>query len=278
MSKRLADIPWIQVVEYSNQRLMMNQTVLRMYLLLLTVVLGVVFSLWPRLSRPSIRWSVLRFMVVLGAGLSLAAFGFHSAGRIDDLKIDDQFASILETHPGRMWGEHTWTKLRIHDGEVMTVVEGGQFEGAMVTSSSSVTQAKLRFVPTLMGQVEVTQLVNGVQSHKSIGPILNQGRSIGFTDSFALISAYESLYDPESVYIAKILANGTVEWRISASQLGLQRGQLQRGKLLNEDAGLVVILGTKSHPTLWERLSRSEHILAAKINISDGSIDWSTTF
>ncbi len=254
----------------------MNQTVVRIYLLMLVSVLGVVFAVWPNIGPRGLWTRAARFLVVVGVGVTWLLTAFHQAGQVNALGVDGAYLYVEEVFHGRMWSPVTLTRVRTSDGEVQAAIPTDMSEPESKVDGAE----RLRFVSQLSGRVERLQPETGGHSgvYVGVGPVLHQGRAALVTDEFIIVSAYEELGEPSLVYLVRINSDGQVQWRLKAEDIGLDEGQLQGAHQLNSDSIVVAMNGVKHGLTWFEQVTFSTHVVLAKIRLDDGQVLWLSAF
>lgn len=270
----------------------MNQAVVRMYLLVLVGVLAVVLALWPKIPGLSGRVAALgRFLAVALAGLVGVYAAFHDAGRVDELRIGPELAYVKEVFPRRAFREVSWTVVDLETGETSRVAappEGLRVIGPRTPESIgrareasgelAEEQPALRLPRSLKARLERPRSHDEEPLFVPVGPELYQPDSAHATARFAVVAAYEVVYRPETLFLARFEADGSPSWRIEAEALGLREGRLRRAAALEGGDLLLVLTGVAADLGPFEALTLDRHVFAARVDLKTGHVRWTTRF
>ena len=249
-----------------------HQAVIRIYLLVATGVLAAVFAVWPKIGPRNFGFGLIRAGVVVAGGLGVLLNAFHSAGRIDEVRVVSGRVFIQETFPERAWGEVVWTSLVLKDGSFAPAEDR-----ALPTTISTRSRAKIkmRLVPHLRGRAE-RPVADG--HFEAVGPELLQGVEAYGERDWIIVSAFDELSDPSSVYLARIQSNGEETWRLDAKTLGLKEGRLRRSVRIPEGPLIVVMTGRRFPERTFDRLTFASHVVVVSIEVQSGKVLWRAAF
>ncbi|MEL6190211.1 MAG: hypothetical protein AAFU79_36785, partial [Myxococcota bacterium] len=201
-------------------------------------------------------------------GTLFLLFAFHSAGAVERVIVDGERALVLERFPGRSWGERVWTELSLADGALSRAsrppgappeAERPQAPGAMALARS--LKARLR------------------REGEVVGPVLKQAERVASTPEWAMVAANETIYAPETVFLARFEADGTLKWRVGAKQLGLVKGRFRRAAPVPGTSDWILVwTGWAKDRSAFDRFTYATHAVAVRIDASDGSIRWTSAF
>lgn len=250
----------------------MNQTVVRMYVMILVGLAAVVLSRWPVAGPRGLRPALLRFGLAVLPGVALILFGFHAAGRIDELRIDPDRAFVREAFPERAWSPVEWTGLDLASGAIVQAPPPERSPGLEASGAPT-----MRLVPTLSGRVE-RPTGNDERPYEPVGPKLQQPFLVSAGETHAVVAAVEEVYRPETLYLARIERDGRMMWRVEATALGLAEGRLQRSQPLPDGDLVAVFTGVRKVGSSWERLTLATHVVVARIAASTGEVRWTASF
>lgn len=252
-------------------RVAVNQAVIRIYVLLAVGALAMVFAVWPRRkSGPARGEAFIRFFVGFALGGAVVLFGFHNPGQVRGLVMGPNHALVLERHEGRLWGEEDWTRLDLDTGRPRRSTAPDERGEVAVRTSSSAMEAPR----TLRGRLLRYEGGEPVP----MGPVLGQPVLAFGAPDFAVVAAYEELSRPATVYLARYERDGSLGWRLEASELGLRSGRLRRSAPVGDGDLLVVFSGVWADRGWLGTFTQDEHVLAARIHLADGTVRWRRAF
>lgn len=254
----------------------MNQTLVRMYLLILVGVLSVVGAFWPNVrgwKSRLIRFG--RFSVLFALGLAIVFGGFHAPGVVDALRVDGGLGFVGERFPGRRFGSYQWTSIRLSDGRI---------ESSASPPSSSVKPEDLeddrppmRLISSVRARVERPS-GRAERPYEPVGPALTQPILAFATSSFAVISGYAELYQPSTVYVARIEADGQLSWKVEGRNLGLSEGRLRKALRLPGGDLLLAFTGIRAQRNFLEVLASDSHLVVVRLGTKAGRVRWTQSF
>lgn len=248
----------------------MNQTVVRMYLLIIVGLAATIGAGWPRFGP--FRWStaLARFAVLAGAGSAFILLGFHSPGRVDGLRLETEAVLVQETFLERAWGETVWTAVGFETGAVEVRLPDPE-----AREPPRRAPLAMRLTPSISARLE--RVASSTVSRK-VGPKLRQPRLAWSGPAYAVVAAYDEIYDPTTLFVARYGSDGAPLWRVEGTELGLGQGRLRSATPVpgTEDL-LLVFTGTDASPSLYERLTLAEHVFVARLG-KDGAVKWRRNF
>jgi hypothetical protein len=245
-----------------------------MYLLILVGVLAVVAAFRPAGRGP--RWvGFVRFAVVAVAGAAVVVTSFEAAGRIDALRVAGGRIHVLERFPARLLGASVWTTLDVHTGRILTGRSPPDPGAAKVAASKTSTTA-LRVPRTLRGRIE--RPIGGGEGAVEVGPELLRPVAAATSDAHAVVSAFDRVYDPATVYLARYRRDGTLDWRLEARALGLSAGRLRRAAAIGEGDLVLAFEGFAADRSWFERLTLDSHVVVVRVDAQRGAVRWTSRF
>lgn len=250
----------------------MNQTVIRLYVMILVGIVVVAAGFLPR--GGSRRAGILRALGVAALGTVFLLFGFHSAGAVERVVVTEGAAFVLERFPGRSWAESQWTRLDLADGSSGSVSVAPALTASPPGSDSEASD--------VAGALELPRSLKARlrRPHgEELGPVLKQAELVTSDSAWAVVAGYETIYVPQSVFLARFEADGTLRWRRDAGQLGLEGGRFRRAAPVpGTEDWIVVMTGWAKNQGFYDRLTHATHVVVARFHAGTGAIRWSSTF
>ena len=242
----------------------------QIYLLIGVGILAVALGVRPRPRSRAAGFA--RFGVVAALGVALVVNSFHAAGRVDRLVVTEDRAHVLEVHPERLLGAETWTTLELASGER---VDATAPPSAPDGGEAAPEEAALRVPRTLRGRIE-RRASDG--RWVEVGPELEQPLGVATSSQSAIAAAFDEVYAPETLYVARFERDGTLSWRLDGETLGLAEGRLRRSARTSDGDLVLVFDGFAVDRSWFERLSMDTHIVVARVDAELGRVRWRARF